>query len=56
MMDGTLLDGAWESGGAIVQKAEKGNTQFVGNGFVEEAKEDSQSKEWSRLSEQSGKK
>ena len=54
MMDGTLLDGAWESGGTFVQKAEKGDEQFVGDGFMEEAKEDSQSKELLRLSEQSG--
>ena len=38
MMDGTSLDPAWESGHTFVQKAEKGNKQFVGNGFVEEAK------------------
>ena len=43
MMDGTSLDGAWESGRTFVQKAEKGNKQFVSDGFVEEAKEDSQS-------------
>ena len=38
MMDGTLLDGAWESGHTFAQKAEKGNKQFVGDRFVEEAK------------------
>ena len=54
MIDGTSLDGAWESGGTFMQKAEKGDEQFVGDGFVEEAKEDSQSEERSRLSEQSG--
>ena len=54
MMDGTLLDGAWESGGTFVQKAEKGDEQFVGDGFVEEVKEDSQSEKRLHLSEQSG--
>ena len=38
MMDRTSLDGAWESGHTFVQKAEKGDKQFVGDGFVEEAK------------------
>ena len=54
MMDGILLDGAWESGGTFVQKAKKGDEQFVGDGLMEEAKEDSQSKERSRSSELSG--
>ena len=56
MMNGNSLDGTWESGDTFVQKAEKGNKQFVSDEFVEEAKENSQSKERSRLSEQSGKK
>ena len=34
MMDGILLDGAWESGGIFVQKVEKGDEQFVGDRFV----------------------
>ena len=38
MMDGTSLDRAWESRHTFVQKAEKGDKQFVDNGFVEEAK------------------
>ena len=54
MMDGTSLDKAWESGSTFVQKAEKDDEQFVGDAFVEEVKEDSQSEERSRLSEQSG--
>ena len=54
MIDGTSLDGAWKSGGTFVQKAKKGDEQFLDDGFVEEAKEDSQSEEWSRSSEQSG--
>ena len=54
MMDKILLDGAWESRGTFVQKAEKSDEQFVDDEFVKEAKEDSQSKERSRLSEQSG--
>ena len=56
MIDGILLDEAWESGGTFVQKVEKGDKQFVGDGFVEEAKENSQSEERSRSSEQSGEK
>ena len=38
MIDGTLLNRAWESGHKFVQKAKKGDEQFVVDGFVEEAK------------------
>lgn len=38
MMDKTLLNGAWESRDIFIQKAEKGNKQFVGNGFVKKVK------------------
>ena len=54
MMDRTSLDSAWGSGSTFMQKAEKGDKQFFGDRFMEEAKEDSQSEEQSRLSEQSG--
>ena len=54
MIDKTSLDGAWESGGTFMQKAEKGDEQFVGDGFVKEAKKNLQSEERSHSSEQSG--
>lgn len=56
MMNKTLLHRSLESEDTFMEKANKDNDKFVGDSFVEEAKENSQFKDRLRLSEQLDKK